>query len=453
MRRIKSLIGLNRAIGFSVLARGWQVMAGPVSILLVARFFSLEEQGFYYTFGSVLALQVIFELGLAFVVMQFSSHEFASLSWGHAGKVEGTSDAVARFHAIIERSVIWYGAIALLLMALILPAGLYFFASQEVSAAHVSWRLPWTVLVLAAAVYVPVIPVLAAIEGSGEVAQVNRLRLIQGVGANLLTWAVIAGGGGLFAAPMVFLANAFFGYGWVARNYPALFVDVRSHWRNKTRTSFAWMTEVWPMQWRIAVSWVSGYFIFQLFTPILFYYHGPAQAGKMGMSLVIANMINNFAQVWLQANTPVLAQAVARKDWRGLDAMFGRIFLQSTAVSWVASLLALAGIWLFSSYTLGQRFLSLTDMAYLLAAFALTHMIGALAHYLRVHKQEPFMMLSVVGAILVASTMWYFGKHYGSTGIVISLFLINLVYGLPSALWLWLRLRKMWHQPAAQAGN
>ena len=82
IKRILSLTGVNRAVGYSLLARGWQVIAGPISILLVTKFFSLEEQGFYYTFASILALQVFFELGLAFVIMQFSSHEFATLAWG-----------------------------------------------------------------------------------------------------------------------------------------------------------------------------------------------------------------------------------------------------------------------------------------------------------------------------------------------------------------------------------
>jgi hypothetical protein len=63
------------------------------------------------------------------------------------------------------------------------------------------------------------------------------------------------------------------------------------------------------------------------------------------------------------------------------------------------------------------------------------------------HKREPFMFLSVFGAILVAIAMWYFGRSKGSSGMVISLMLINLLYGLPSALWLWIRLRKTWHQP------
>jgi hypothetical protein len=34
------------------------------------------EQGFYYTFGSVLALQVFVKLGLVTVIVQMASHEW-----------------------------------------------------------------------------------------------------------------------------------------------------------------------------------------------------------------------------------------------------------------------------------------------------------------------------------------------------------------------------------------
>lgn len=451
IRQIAAYIGINRAIGFSLLARGWQIIAGPVTMLLVAHYFNLAQQGFYYTFSSVLALQVVFELGLAFVITQFASHEFTVLSWGTAGQVHGDQKAINRFHAILRRSVIWYGGVALLMALFVLPAGLLFFSSHEMVDYAVSWQAPWVALVLAASAYLPIVPVLAAIEGSGQVARVSRLRLIQGVCASVTVWAAIAGGAGLYAAGVTFAVNVIVGYGWIARNYPALLSAIRHEKKEEQQsTSFSWKHEVWPMQWRIAVSWISGYLIFQLFTPILFYYHGPAMAGKMGMSLVIANMLNSVALVWLQANTPVMAQSVARGDWQMLDRVFTQVFWQSVAVSLAGSFLVLAGLKIFSAYPLVQRMLPLSDMVYLLMAFSLSHVIGALAHYLRMHKREPFMFLSVFGAIQVALAMWYFGRLYGSTGMVMSLLLINLVYGLPSALWLWQRLRKAWHQPTEQ---
>lgn len=450
IKKIASCVGINRAIGFSLLARSWQMFAGPITMLLVAHYFNLAQQGFYYTFSSVLALQVVFELGLAFVINQFASHEFTALSWGQAGKIHGDQHAVDRIHAIIKRSVIWYGGVALLMATFVLPAGLYFFSRHEVVGFAISWQGPWIALVLAASVYLPIIPVLAAIEGSGQVTQVNRLRLMQGVCSSVLTWAAILGGAGLYAAAVTFIVNIVFGSGWIARIYPALLSAIRRQKDGDEHSKFSWKREIWPMQWRIAVSWISGYFIFQLFTPILFYYHGPAMAGQMGMSLVIANMLNAVALVWLQANTPTMAQSVARGDWQALDRVFAQVFWQSVAVSVFGSVVVVTMLWIFSANPLVHRLLPLTDMIYLLIAFSLSHVIGALAHYLRMHKREPFMFLSVLGAMLVALAMWYFGRFHGSTGMVISLMVINLVYGLPSALWLWLRLRKTWHHPIGQ---
>lgn len=442
--------GVNKAVGFSLLARSWQILAGPITLLLVAHYFNLAQQGFYYTFSSVLALQVVFELGLAFVISQFASHEFSTLTWGLRGGINGEQHAVNRIFSIIRRSIIWYGGVALLMVLFVLPAGMYFFGRHEVVGFIVTWRGPWVALVLAASVYLPIIPVLAAIEGSGQVAEVNRLRLMQGVCSSVLTWMAIFSGAGLYAASVIFIVNVVFGASWIMSKYPLLLIAIKSDSKNDSLSTFSWKREIWPMQWRIAVSWVSGFFIFQLFTPVLFYYHGPALAGQMGMSLVVANFVTIVPMIWLQANTPAMAQSVARGDWGIFDRVFTKVFWQSVLVS-AFGVGAIVGIlWIFSAHPLAKRLLPLGDMVYLLLAFFLSHVIGAFAHYLRMHKKEPFMLLSVFGAIFVAFAMWHFGRIYGSTGMVISLLIINLLYGFPSALWLWLHLRKIWHQSIRQ---
>ncbi|WP_020184126.1 MULTISPECIES: lipopolysaccharide biosynthesis protein [Methylotenera] len=445
MNQITRLVGINQAVGFSLLARSWQIVAGPVTLLLVASYFNVAEQGFFYTFSSVLALQVLFELGLAFVINQFASHEFTLLSWGKSGDILGAKHAKDRMHAIIKHAVRWYLAVAILILLFVLPFGLYFFGKHEVVSLQVSWHLPWILLVFAAAMYLPIIPILAAIEGSGQVAQINRLRLVQGFFASLLTWAAIYGGLGLYAAAVTFLVNVLFSLTWMVRNYRILLVEAVFKKSSHNKSAFSWGKEVWPMQWRIAVSWVSGYFIFQLFTPILFYFHGPAIAGQMGMSLVVANVITIIPLIWLQANSPAMVKLVSNKNWPALDALYARVFWQSTMVSLIGVIVLSVLLYVFSAHPLIHRLLPLVDMIYLFVAFFLSHAIGALAHYLRMHKREPFMVLSLIGAVLTALSMWFFGRLYASTGMVISLMLINLVYGLPSALWLWNRSRKLWH--------
>ena len=50
---MQRVLGVDRAIGFTVLARFWSSAAGLVTVALIARFLSPAEQGYYYTFGSL----------------------------------------------------------------------------------------------------------------------------------------------------------------------------------------------------------------------------------------------------------------------------------------------------------------------------------------------------------------------------------------------------------------
>jgi len=73
-RRFWKLIGLDRAILFTIGSRGWQTAAGAITMLLIARNLRPVEQGYYYTFSSLVAIQLIFELGFSFVVLQTAAH-------------------------------------------------------------------------------------------------------------------------------------------------------------------------------------------------------------------------------------------------------------------------------------------------------------------------------------------------------------------------------------------
>jgi uncharacterized membrane protein YhaH (DUF805 family) len=55
------------------------------------------------------------------------------------------------------------------------------------------------------------------------------------------------------------------------------------------------------------------------------------------------------------------------------------------------------------------------------------------------------MVLSVIGAVILAIGVINFGRLYGAKGISYYLLLVNLIYGLPSAWWMWSRMRKRWH--------
>ncbi len=86
-----------------VLARGWASLAGLVTVALIARFLSPAEQGYYYTFGSLIALQIVFELGFSFVILQMASHERAHLTLSPRRSISGDAVAHARLASVLQK--------------------------------------------------------------------------------------------------------------------------------------------------------------------------------------------------------------------------------------------------------------------------------------------------------------------------------------------------------------
>ncbi|HEY6008950.1 MAG TPA: hypothetical protein VIU40_11555 [Geobacteraceae bacterium] len=449
-------LGVNRAIGFGVLTRIWGLAAGPVTILLVASRLSRVEQGFYYTFSSLLALQVFFELGLMFVIAQFASHEFVGLRWGEAGSVAGDPVNLSRFTSLLGKSVTWFAVAALLLLVVLIPCGTAFLGQGPQGEVGFAWRLPWMIAVAGTAANLLAVPFMAVIMGSGDVAAVNQREFLGTVAGNCACWGVFLLQGGLYAACAVSWGNAVVSWGYLLRRKPELLRLGRRRGHG-VGDGIGWWREVWPMQWKIALSWVSGYFIFQLFTPVLFRYHGPVVAGQMGITLSASNALFAAAIAWLSTKSPDFGKLVAVGEWRRLDEIFFRVLGQATTFAVVGALAGWALIkGLQTWHPLGQRFIPAGQVALLLAAVCIQVVISGLALYLRAHKKEPFFAVSLIGALLQGTATWYLGKNYGSFGVVTGFLAVTLLFGFPAAFFIWQRCRAAWHRfpsPAAESGE
>src|SRR6266404_1487148 len=155
--RLKHLFGVDRAIAFTVLARGLQILGSTGTVLLILRFLSPVEQGYYYTLLSLVSLQAVFELGFSFVILQMAAHECARLTLHADGRIEGDEVAHARLASILQKAFRWYLVAAVILCSSLLPAGAYFFSrhahkATAVATGPVAWQGPWVVAVLATAV-------------------------------------------------------------------------------------------------------------------------------------------------------------------------------------------------------------------------------------------------------------------------------------------------------------
>jgi hypothetical protein len=442
--RLKHWTGLDRAIGFTLLARGWSSIAGIGTLFLIARFLSPDEQGYYYTFGSLVALQIVFELGFSFVIQQMASHEKAHLEISPQGLVSGDERAHARLASVLQKSIRWYTVAAILFFVGLLATGTYFFSTHSHTSHPVSWRLPWIMVSIAASLTFQIDPIFAFLEGCGYVPEVARTRFWQTLTGTLMAWGIMIANHGLLAPAMVILGQAIVGniVLWGKRR---LLFGLWKHAVGPHRIE--WSTEVWPFQWRIAVSWISGYFIFQLFNPVLFAYWGPVAAGQMGMSLSISSAIMAVGISWISTKSAPFGTLIARKQYAELDRLFFRALWQSWIVCLSGCLAALAVVTYFYARHLhfAQRLLNPWQFSLLLLTIVVNHIVFAEAIYLRAHKQEKFLAISVWSAILMVVSTYFLGRMYAATGMMAGYFVINLVVGLGCGTFTFIKYRKLWH--------
>ena len=442
-RRFLNRLEVDQATFYAVALRGWQLVAGLVSVLLISRCFSPELQGYYYTFYAVLALQTFFELGLQIVVLNAASHEWAGLSRDAQGRIVGQSAAYSRLVSLGRWIAWWYGAVSGLFVVAVGCGGCWFFSRAP--SPDIAWLSPWLTLVLLSGMLLWTLPFSALLEGCNQVTTVNRFRLIQAVCANLVVWTAIAWGAGLWTAPATMAARLLcdlYLLGVHSRRFFGAF------WRTPTGPTIDWRKEIWPMQWRLAVSGVVSYFEFFLYTPIMFHYRGDVVAGQMGMTWSLLMAMQAGALAWVQARAPLFGRLVARRDFRELDRVYFRLTTISVAVLALGAVIAESCVWGLhaSGHPLAARLLPPLPTGAFLLAIVLYQLPHCQSIYLRAHKREPLLVANVIACLSIGLLVWLLGSHYGPTGAAGGYLAVVALFILPYKTYLWWRCRRDWHQ-------
>ncbi|QYG05606.1 lipopolysaccharide biosynthesis protein [Janthinobacterium sp. PAMC25594] len=443
MKRFLDLLGIDKTVAYTLGARGWNMLSGFLTLLLIVHFLSADEQGYYYTFASVLAMQVVFELGMSYVIMQFASHEMAHLQWSSNDTIVGSAIAKSRLRSLILLIMKWYGAIAAFIVFFILPGGWFFFHINQ-SSSSITWQGPWIWLVMSAAVNIYVMPLMALLEGCGRIAEVARLRMLQNIVGSIAAWSVLIGGGGLYAASVLNTGFALTVLLWLWKTKRNFFRDLLS--AEKNSIGINWKKEIWPFQMKIALSSLCGFFIFQFFTPVIFAYRGVVEAGQIGMSINIANAVANIAMAWMNSKAPNFGSLIAKKNYVALDAIFFPTLLRSLAILGFLSTILCAVI--FGAHETGMKFASrfLDPWTFLLLMLATTlnYISYAQAAYLRAHKEDPFLVLSVVCAVLIGISTMVLGRRYGADGAIVGFFMVSCFIGVGWGSKIFFSKRKEW---------
>ncbi len=354
-----------------------------------------------------------------------------------SGIRDGIPHNYSRVAHLLKFTITWFNYAAFIFVLFVGGIGFYFF-SQKALLPIFDWLIPWAGLVLATALNLRLCTYLAIIEGSGEVGQVAKLRLIQSVIGNILMWTALTFGAKLWSITIIPMIALIVGIPWLRRH--SFILSLHENIKEGLTSLIDWRKEYLPMQWRIALSWASGYLIFHAITPIIFIRLGPVEAGQVGLVLAIFNGVQTLGMTWMNSRAPEFGELISQNNRLKLNELFKALFKKSVTIVLIG-----VGTVILGAYVLNQlniNFAKRIPSEAVLACFGLgtvvNAMIFSMALYMRCHKEEPMLLSSVmVGFLSILGV--YMGTTYGLLITVFMYSLITTIIGLP---WTWLLFRK-----------
>jgi hypothetical protein len=418
------------------------LLAAPVTLWLIATQRPIAEQGAYFIFINTQAIAQTVEIGLGTLIVQFVSHESAGLTWGAGGAFDGDVAAMRRVGMIVTAASRWYARLAVAFAAIAMPLGLALFTSRGV---YGWWEAAWWVTTVAfTALSFTLVPTLAALEGSGRLAQVQRMRLVQVAASLLALWI------GLLAVDALCGVAAFavtwfaVQVTWLSRTHRGLIANaMRRAGHADTDLSLSSLTgRLLRAQRHGAVMWLALWVAPQVLVPCVLLADGPAAAGRIGMSLAIATAPVMLASAWLYSRYPRYGALVARGATRELAQLARRATAEAVVVCLVGAVAGAVALALLARIapSLADRAMSPTVTLALGVGNSGWLVIQGVTSYVRAWRGEPLAYVTAIGAALVMGTTLLVAVLHGQAGTIALAYAGAVLVGAtPTTLTFWRR--------------
>ena len=489
-RRILHVLGIDQAVGFTLIGNIWNAVSGPVLLVLIVEYLTTAEMGVLFNYVDICCFQVLCELGIATVLQQLASRERAFLMIGPDGTLVGDAKAKARLAALFRFAVRWFIAVMLFSNFVLLPVGWLFFsfsgstfdkASQSLifasdpALANVHWQLAWILSVVVTSLFGFGVSLFLFMAGCGDVVPTARMTALQGFLSTLSLAIFLVAGCRLFSHPFSGMVGLLVPLGWLALARRRMLFDL---WKTGSGGShLSWRKEIWPFQWRIALSFIATLLLVRLINPLTLWFHGARVSGQLGLSLYILLAIQLMGTSWVGTKVPLFGQLVAHKKWHDLDHQFRSVLIRSTAfiaalmgafvvanalvyTCWEGSLVQHWGEMIFGHDAVAslskpngadglpqtQSLLDPISLACLALAVLAMHIVNTMASYLRAHRREPMLLSLVPLGVAVAGTLFVTARSFSTIQPMIMGYLACvLILGLGVGSWIFFTRRRAWH--------
>jgi len=412
----------DAAIRWTLITQLIRFLTGPITMFCMVRFMSQEVQGYAYAFSGLLSLNTFLELGFTQNILQFTSHEASKLLITETGIITGDITAKSRLISLGRLSFKYYAIASILFLLGLIVGGGWFFSTSHPG--NVKWMCPWALASISASISLCITPCWALLEGCNFISRVEKFRFVSSLISFLGSTIALVLGMELYAMVISAILTVVCSIWYLLskwKNFYSAFLQIPTH------GTISWKKEIWPFQWRIGISWISGYFIFFSIIPIVFRINGPVEAGKLGFTLQIVRTVSSIASTWLITKLPLFGMLVAKKEWLTLEQVWKKATLTSVLVAVMGSLMMIAALNMGELFyhPLSKRYAGTLIVLILSAGMVCQCFTAAGAYMIRAFKVEPYMKISIYTAILsvvlippLAKWMGILGASIGYSGAI-----------------------------------
>ena len=417
-----------------------KVFLNPIIIFFVPIFLSENQQGYWYTFGSIAALTTFADLGFTSIMTQYVAHEYTYLKLDKSGKIFiGSEQHIERMSSLYRFIVRWMGTVLSLALAIIFLVGYIMFSGNNDG---VKWFIPWILYTVSSVYNFSSQVALSFFEGCDQFAITQKIRTFSSIIHCVSTIGFLIAGFGLYALSIPLFLKGILVFLLLKRYFGNSLAQLRSE---RSGEKIAWGKEFGPLLSRYGISWAAGYFASQIYNPLTFSLFGASAAGKIGYSLSIIQAIYSISNAWSLISIPKYNMAVEKKEWSHMDYMLKRNLIYSSVIY----LIGISALYLTQSIPLiadliWSRVVSGKSMLALCGAYYISIISYAMSTYLRAHKREPYMLVSVLSGGISALLTYAFTRYMGLEFIFIGLLISNVLV-LPMAIVIWKQFRIKWH--------
>jgi hypothetical protein len=258
---------------------------------------------------------------------------------------------------------------------------------------------------------------------------VAKIRIVQNTVGSCFAWTSLIFGAGLYSLAMMNGVVTMVAISWLFFFRKSFIVNIlRSY---SLTYNVNWKKEILPYQWRVALSYFSGYFSNQALIPLAFILIGPIESGQMGLSFALTWALLSISLSWVNTKAPTLGLLFSSNKKNEAYRLFIPALRNSTIIVVLGSAIII-GLKFFLDYIespLSLRMIEIWPLLILLLTTVLNNIIFSISIYLRADKTDPTMPMMVVLSSLTLVFSYALAEKFGVMGILSAYLTVTFFVG------------------------